>query len=318
MSHSSAGGPARPQYVFLLVIAVAVAIGGCAAASSSKADPAHAVVTTTPSETAARTLYDLGYADTSPQQHLDLYLPARAAKPAPLVIWVHGGGWHTGDKSSIAARYDPSASPPTPTNCTDIVQVQAPDVVALNAKGYAVASVNYRLNRDPVAALKDAKAAVRFLRANASSYHLDPDRFAAWGDSAGGYTVIMLGVTGGRHTVFDDPALGNLEVSSGVQAVVDWFGPTDASNMPGQVGAAESPYTYIVAGRSLPPFRIAHGDADCIVPLRQSRHLYAALTKVGGVATLTILPAARHEDPAFMRTQLTPTVAFLDRTFGVG
>jgi hypothetical protein len=54
------------------------------------------------------------------------------------------------------------------------------------------------------------------------------------------------------------------------------------------------------------------------VPLRQSRHLYAALTKVGGVATLTILPAARHEDPAFMRTQLTPTVTFLDCTFGVG
>jgi acetyl esterase/lipase len=304
--------------VFLPVVAVAVALGGCAAASPSKADSAHAVATTTPSETAARTLYDLAYAHTAPEQHLDLYLPARAANPAPLVIWVHGGGWHTGDKSSIAARFDPSASAPTPANCTDIVQVQVPDVVALTARGYAVASVNYRLNRDPVAAVKDAKAAVRFLRANAAGYHLDPDRFAAWGDSAGGYTVIMLGVTGGRHTVFDDPALGNPEVSSAVQAVVDWFGPTDASNMPGNVGTAESPYTYIVAGRSPPPFRIAHGDADCVVPPRQSRHLYEALTEVGGVATLTILPGAHHEDPAFMRTQLTPTVAFLDHALGVG
>jgi acetyl esterase/lipase len=328
MSHSSVGGPVRLCYVFLLLTTTAVALGGCAASSPSKANSSEAnsseansskaVATTTPSETAARSLYDLAYADTSPQQRLDLYLPARAVNPAPLLIWVHGGGWRTGDKSSIAARYDPSASPPTPTDCTDIVQVQVPDVAALIAKGYAVASINYRLDRDPVAALKDAKAAVRFLRANASSYHLDPDRFAAWGDSAGGYTVIMLGVTGGQRTVFDDPTLGNPKVSSAVQAVVDWFGPTDASSMPGNVGTAESPYTYIVAGRSLPPFRIAHGDADCIVPPQQSRHLQEALTKAGGVATLTILPGARHEDPAFMRTQLAPTVAFLDHTLGVG
>jgi dipeptidyl aminopeptidase/acylaminoacyl peptidase len=61
---------------------------------------------------------------------------------------------------------------------------------------------------------------------------------------------------------------------------------------------------------------IAHGDADCIVPAQQSRHLHDALTKAGDSATLTILPGANHEDPAFMRTQLVPTVAFLDRTFG--
>ena len=317
MSHSSGGGSARPGYVFLLLIAVAVALGGCAAASESTADSAQAAATSTPSETSARTVRDLAYASTSPQQKLDLYLPAQAAKPAPLVIWVHGGGWRTGDKSSLAVPYDPSASPPKPAKCTDIVQVQTPDVAALNAKGYAVAGINYRLTRDPVTALKDAKAAIRFLRAKASSYHLDPNRFAAWGDSAGGYTVIMVGLTGGQRTVFDDPTLGNPAVSSAVQAVVDWFGPTDAESMPGKIGAAESPYTYIVAGRSLPPFRIAHGDADCIVPMQQSRHLYQALTTAGGAATLTILPGAHHEDPAFMRTQLSPTVAFLDHTFGV-
>ena len=292
--------------MFSLVAAAAVALGGCTAARP--------VAAPAPSETAARTLHDLTYASTSPWQQLDLYLPVRAADPAPLVIWVHGGGWHTGDKSAIATRYDPSAPPPKPASCTDIVQVQVPDVVALTAKGYAVASVNYRLDRDPGTALKDAKAAVRFLRANAAGYHLNPERFAAWGDSAGGYTAIMLGVTGGQRTVFDDAALGNAEVSRAVQAVVDWFGPTDAANMPGHVGAVGIPYTYIVAGRRLPPFRIAHGDADCIVPAGQSRHLYAALTKAGGVATLAILPGAGHEDPAFMRTQLTPTVAFLDET----
>jgi len=291
-----------------LPVIAALALGGCTAAGWSEADPAPSVAT-------ARTLDDLAYAHTAPQQQLDLYLPARAANPAPLIIWVHGGGWYTGDKSSIAARYDPSAPAPRPAECTDIVQVQVPDVVALTTRSYAVASVNYRLNRDPVAALKDAKAAVRFLRVNAPGCHLNPDRFAAWGDSAGGYPVVMLGVTGDRHTFFDDPALGNPGVSSAVQAVVDWFGPTDASNMPGK---GRHPYTYIVAGRSLPPFRIAPGDADCIVPSRQSRRLSEALTKVGGVVTVTILPGAQHEDPAFMRTRLTPTVAFLDHTLGVG
>ena len=295
--------------VLLLAVATTTALGGCTGPS-----PRAGTATVTPT-TDATTAYDLAYAATSPQQVLDLYLPAPAANPAPLVIWVHGGGWRTGDKSSIASPYDPSA-PPAAAKCTDIVEVQKPDVAAMNAKGYAVAAINYRLTQDPVAAVQDAKAAVRFLRANAAQYHLDPDRFAGWGDSAGGYTVIMLGVTGNERTEFDDAALGNPGVPATVQAVVDWFGPTDASNMPGKLGAADSPYTYIKAGRTLPPFMIAHGDADCIVPVQASRHLHKALTDAGSVATLTVLPGANHEDPAFMRTQLTPTVAFLDHTLG--
>ena len=125
----------------------------------------------------------------------------------------------------------------------------------------------------------------------------------------------MLGVTGNERTEFDDAALGNPGVSATVQAVVDWFGPTDASNMPGKLGAAESPYTYIKAGRMLPPFMIAHGDADCIVPVQASRHLNKALADAGAVATLTVLPGANHEDPAFMRTLLAPTVVFLNDAF---
>jgi acetyl esterase/lipase len=311
MGLSPYGAPVRRLPALLLAAATVIALGGCPAPTSQKA-----AATPTAGGSPASNVLNLAYANTSPEQRLDLYLPRQAASPAPLVVWVHGGGWRTGDKSSINSGFDPSVPPPKPQDCTDIVEVQVPDVAALTAKGYAVAGLNYRLNRDPVAAEQDAKAAVRFLRANAPRYHLDPDRFAAWGDSAGGYTVIMLGVTGGQHTVFDDPSLGNPDVPATVQAVVDWFGPTDSSSMPGNVGKAESPYTYISAGRSLPPFMIAHGDADCIVPPQQSRHLYDALTKAGGVATLTILPGAHHEDPTFMRTQRIPTVAFLDRTFG--
>jgi acetyl esterase/lipase len=257
---------------------------------------------------------DLAYAQASPRERLDLYLPAAASRPAPLVIWFHGGGWRQGDKAALATVPNLAATPPPRTNCQDITEVQVPNVVGLNAKGYAVAGVDYRLDLNPLEAVQDAKAAIRFLRANAARYHLDPNRFAAWGNSAGGYSVIMLGLTGGQHTVFDDPALGNPTVSSAVQAVVDWFGASDLSDLPGNNGPAENPFTYIVPGRHVPPFLIAQGTADCIVPLQHSQHLHDALVAAGASATLNILPGAGHEDPAFMRTQWAPTMAFLDRT----
>jgi len=119
--------------------------------------------------------------------------------------------WRVGDKATLATYPDLSVNPRQRTDCRDIVEVQVPSVAALTAKGYAVAGIDYRLNQDPVAAVQDAKAAVRFLRANAARYHLNPDRFAAWGNSAGGYSAIMLGLTADQHTVFDDPNLGNLD-----------------------------------------------------------------------------------------------------------
>jgi acetyl esterase/lipase len=263
----------------------------------------------------ASTVSDLPYAALDPAELLDLYLPAAGAHPAPLLIWIHGGGWRTGDKSQITGFAGPSVKAPPPGPCRDIVEVQVPNLAELLAKGYAVAAVNYRLAQDPVAAAQDAKAAVRFLRANAQRLRLDPDRFAAWGDSAGGYSALSLAVTAGRRTVFDDPHLGNADVSAAVQAVVDDFGASELTDLPGSHTAAEDPFPYIASAKpsSIPPFRIAHGDADCVVPVQHSRDLLAALTKAGTAATLTVLPGAGHEDPAFMRTQWEPTLAFLDR-----
>lgn len=179
---------------------------------------------------------------------------------APLVIWIHGGGWRVGDKRSIASFPGPSSSPPQRTNCRDIVQVQVPDLATLIAKGYAVASMNYRLDLDPVAAVQDAP-----------------------------------------------------NVSSAVQAVVDWYGATEFPDLPGRHVPAEDPFPYTAGARSLPPFRIAHGDADCVVPVQHSRDLETALRQAGAVSTLVILHGAGHEDPAFMRTQSAPTIAFLDQ-----
>ena len=286
------------------------AVHGPDAASTS----ASALPTVGPS---ASTLPDLPYATLDPAEQLDLYLPAAGAHPAPLLIWIHGGGWRTGDKSQITGFAGPSVKAPPPGPCRDVVEVQVPDLAELLAKGYAVAAVNYRLNHQPVAAAQDAKAAVRFLRANAQRFRLDPDRFAAWGDSAGGYSALILAVTAGRRTVFDDPRLGHAGVSAAVQAVVLDFGASELTDLPGPHTAAEDPFPHIASAKpgSIPPFRIAHGDKDCVVPVQHSRDLLAALTKAGAAATLTVLPGAGHEDPAFMRTQWEPTLAFLDRVF---
>ena len=98
------------------------------------------------------------------------------------------------------------------------------------AKGYAVASINYRLSQHAVfpAQIEDCKAAIRWLRANAAKYHLDPDHIGVWGASAGGHLVALLGTTGGVKEL--EGQGGNLDQSSRVQCVVDWFGPSDLAD----------------------------------------------------------------------------------------
>ncbi len=276
----------------------------------------------------APTKANVAYADTSPSQVLDLWLPPNATGPSPLVINIHGGAFKSGDKG-----------------------METGNVQALLDEGYAVASLNYRLSGEAPfpAAVQDVKAAVRYLRANATTYDLNPDQFAAWGGSAGGNLAAMLGVTGGKaSSELDDPALGNAGVSSAVQAVIDWFGPTDFLEMDSQlsstkctspdthdpasspesayVGAAiqtvpdkadaASPLTYVASAEQLPVFVIAHGDSDCQIPPAQSQTLHDALVARGAPATIAILPGAVHADPQFQSTQTAPAIAQLDQAFG--
>ena len=224
---------------------------------------------------------DLAYmVDGHPRQKLDLYLP-RQGDSLPLIINIHGGAFRMGSKE---------------------------DGVPLEylERGYAVASINYRLSQHAVfpAQIEDGKAAVRWLRAHANEYRLDPDRFAAWGASAGGHLAAMLGTTGDTAE-FDGGS--HRDQSSRVQAVVDYFGPTDflqmdAHRLPhGQrhdpadspesqlIGgpiqehpektARANPITYVSPGD--PPFLIVHGDQDPLVPHHQSQLLEGGLKQAG-------------------------------------
>ncbi len=258
------------------------------------------------------TIKDLAYAEKSPAEKLDLYLPVKGSGPAPVVIWIHGGGFTVGDKRSMPRR---DFGPPPPRRGPyGISQVQVPNVAALVARGYAVVSLNYRLGTSFMDGIRpgtqDGKAAVRFLRANASKYRLDPNRFAVWGNSAGGYMAAVLGVTGDQPTIFDDPTLGNPGISSAVQACVVWYGAED--RLPPELKID----TYLVSAKVLPVFRIVNGDKDTLMTVSQAQRLQNALLKVGAKSTLAILPGAGHEDPAFMTTQMAPTFDFLDSTLG--
>jgi acetyl esterase/lipase len=185
---------------------------------------------------------------------------------------------------------------------------------------------------------------VRFLRTRAKQWHIDPDRFALWGESAGADLATLVAVVGDRHTVLDGPEPALDATSARVQAVVDWYGPIDLAGRPAQfhtggsdcsdpqlaqadhyttgylgaeVGrvperaAAANPLTYLNSAPAVPPFSIAHGTADCLVPVAQSENLAAALRAAGGRVDLHILRGAVHADPRFDREVLAPTISWL-------
>ncbi len=222
---------------------------------------------------------------------LDAYTPDDNAPKHPGIILIHGGGFIAGDKGFYGAMGK-----------------------RLAAKGYSVFSVNYRLapkNRYP-AAVDDVQRAVRWLRAHADTYHLDPDHLGALGDSAGGYLVAMLGTRETRDN--SDPELAKF--SSKVQCVVDLYGPTDFTIPASQAGVGAqgiflltqffgkppeqamdlykdgSPIIYVAKDSA--PFLIIHGTADPLVPPDQSRRLHDALKMSGVSVTLVELYKYAH------------------------
>lgn len=303
-------------------------------ASSAPAEPgpsaSAASVSSPASATGAPSVQrGIAYADASSSQTLDLYLPPGATGPVPLVILIHGGAFAMGDSGMEAGKAQ-----------------------ALVDRGYAVASLNYRLSGEALfpAGAQDVKAAVRYLRANAGALGIDPEAFAAWGSSAGGWLANMLGVTGDQQTVFDDPSLGNPDTSSAVQAVVSWFGPTNFATMDTQAGdvaacagqsqvhddagSPESAWlggaltdvpeltaqtdlaSYLSTATDVPPFYFAHGDSDCNVPAGQSQELASALDAIGAPETVSIVAGAGHADQAIDAQETEPSIAFIQDSLG--
>ena len=251
---------------------------------------------------------DLVYARAGAKElALDVYVPEGVAKP-PLVVWIHGGAWRAGSR-------------------------EKPPALFLTQRGFAIASISYRFTQEAIfpAQIHDCKAAIRWLRANAPKYGYDATRIGVWGASAGGHLVSLLGTSGGVKEL--EGELGPLDQSSSVQAVVDFFGPTDLTQMskfPSKMDhdAADSPESQLIGGpvqqnkekaqranpiayvgSDDPPFFIVHGDQDPLVPPNQSELLEAALKKAGVPIKFTILPGAGHGGPQFGMPEMRNEIA---------
>ncbi len=215
---------------------------------------------------------------------LDVFVPA--GEPKPLLVWIHGGAWLGGNKENAPVR-------------------------RMTAQGFAVASIRYRLSQEAAmpAQIEDCLEAIRYLRANAGKFGYNAAKIGVWGSSAGGHLAALVGTKG--------------EGDAKVQAVVDWFGPTQLRRMsmwpsvmdhdspaspesrliggPVQQNAkladAASPLTYISSDD--PPFLIQHGDADPLVPMEQSELLLAALKAAKVEATMEVFHREGHGGPQF-------------------
>jgi len=251
---------------------------------------------------------------------LDVYLPdppdADGAPLRPLIVWIHGGGWQEGSKEGCPA-------------------------INFVPHGYVAASINYRLTQDGKfpAQIVDCKGAIRFLRAHAAEYHIDPKRVGVWGASAGGHLVALLGTTNGLKEL-EGTVGGNLDQSSDVQCVADWFGPTDFLKFLEQSEAAGNKVTAAIVAPMIqklfggniqeahdlavlaspiahvskddPPFLIQQGDKDPLVPAAQSQTFYDALKAAGVDATLEIIPGAGHGN-GFGMVQIVKLAHFFDK-----
>jgi len=275
----------------LLMILLLAACGKAVPASSPTPVPPSPTPAPSPSPTPfglyGQSLLDVTYCspDGLPQK-MDIYFP-QSGGPWPVFLYVHGGGWNAGDKAEGAGwKY-------------------------LNGHGYLVVSVNYRLAAYNVkfpAMIQDVKCAVRYLRAHALEYNLNPDRIGALGASAGGHLVALLG-TADTSAGWD---LGEYDDQiSRVQAVVaeavfsDFTEPMPDSiamaiyfamgKLPGTAAlelTTASPVTYVTSDD--PPFLIIHGEKDGYAPVEQARELDAKLKTAGVASTLIIVQGGQH------------------------
>jgi acetyl esterase/lipase len=277
-----------------------------------------------PDNTIQKKYLDLTYESGSSSQKLDIFLPDTVLEKNPVIIMIHGGAWRGGDKSNYRA---------------------STILTALRNRGYAVVPVNYRLSGETKfpAQIFDIKSSIRWVKANATKYKLDSGKIGVWGQSAGGHLAALAGVSG-NIAALEDFNQENENVSSSVQAVIDWYGPSDFLKMDSMattqgcstanhnaatsgeselVGfpitsrpdlvAMANPITYITD--DCPPIFIEHGLDDCTVPYGQSQLLYdSLLPKLGNQKVkLKLLPASGHGSGQFTKiATILEVIDFLD------
>lgn len=241
---------------------------------------------------------------------LDLYLPENCPVEVPIVVWIHGGGWRSGDKNS-------------------------PEGLWLVQHGFAIASISYRLSNEAIwpAQINDCRAAIRYLRENAKTYGLKGDKIAVWGSSAGGLLASLLGTS--------DEVL-NEEISSKVQAVINWFGPTDLLTLPENIVGGK--YTNEMVAKSNAsrllgkdireaqelaqkisplynvskddaPFIIVQGELDQYVIPEQNIQLHRKQKEVGADSELILVKDAGHAHKFFHTEEINQKMlTFLNKT----
>ena len=327
------------RLAFVAGLVLAIGLTGCEGGVSGEPLASTPSVTLSPPTTAGQRPYDLypnlEYAEPVPPGStghlLDLYVPTDGAGPFPVVIWQGGSAWYSNETKD-------GADPPH----------LAKELVPF---GYAVAAVNTRNTvgrRDGgddahwPDQLYDIKAAIRYLRSNAAMYQLDEQHFGIIGDSSGGWTAAMAGVTGDVQSL--EGTVGVTGESSRVQAVVDLFGPTDFLEMDSHAcgpnsgctssithDAADSPESDLVGcpiqtckakveqanpvnyvTEDDPPFLIMHGESDDLVPHYESVLLFEALRAACVDVRFISLPNHKHEhryldDPRESRPRVVQT-----------
>lgn len=254
--------------------------------------------------------------------HLHLLLPSGGEQPdalRPLIVYVQGSAWH---RQSIFEHL--------------------PHLIRVCQQGYAVAMTEYRPSEVAPfpAQIEDAKTAVRFMRMHAWEYGVDAERIALWGDSSGGHTAVMAGVTADGTL---DPGLYG-EYSCAVRCIVDWYGPTDISQMnlvPSvqdhtgpdspegwligrkpvlehpDLAAMTVPMHYLKPDIPTPPMLIMHGSRDQLVHFDQSCLLYRRLRELGRDVEMIRLEGAYHGFGGFNSPEaLDLVIDFLDRKLG--
>ena len=284
---------------------------------------------------------DVPYAHDDPQQTLDLYLPSTGTGPHPLIVFIHGGGWVSGDKR----------------------RATWPELFKAVYQGYALACVEYRLAPTATwpAQIDDVRCAIRFLRANDAAYHLKTDKIAVVGCSAGAHLATMLAAVGGGAILRDPNAPWRAE-SDAIQCLVSLYAPTDLYQLDlcdrttkeeqavatdgatahlsdGEPGM-DKPHNLLLGFRALtnpeaaaiaspakfvssafPPAYFAHGIADHVVPYTQSVAMAKLVNEACGEgrAELTLYPDADHGEPVMKTDGRTDEmITFIDRTLRSG